>query len=558
VPVRAAQLLLRCPSREALAALLSRALRRQKLAAGGSRELRALVSSGWACVVEKGRADFGLARLLSEGGEGVPPGEVLALELDGGRFQLRWRAFLRGEPGALREEPPALGAHLPLVCDVEQEAWDALAAAGVPAELRLWGFEDARIDEGAAELEPGPAGALGLRATASAEEIAILPCRCAGPERAEGPSPPVQPDSLVKSEAGELLALEVRRLPALPPTPEAAGALAAVEEQQALRLCLWLGPLFEEERLPRPAFVYETRYQRELGALLETAREERPWLCHLLDPGAPSPLSHAGFASRALRLLAAHGTRVLRAHGLSLELQHPQEPFAALLYSLAPRWQAMLLGEEPEPAGRGPSVIADEAMNRLREPVPPLAGLPRWALLSGLLPTLSHDPALPGAPLQARGAQADSPSPRVCLLCEAQGLLRPVTADALSAAGLSLEEALARALENEGARTLAEPGGLHFFELEHGPVAMTSFTDAGGAGRLASPAFRALLLRLLGPSLLLAAPTRDTLLACDDNEEARAWLEDEAGRRRSEGPFPLPGPIFALDEGGLRVTSGPP
>ena len=567
MPVRAAQLLVRTPSLEALGEQLGRALRRQKLAAGAVRTLTVLHQSGWACLLEQGRVDFGLARLLSE------QGEVHALDLDGSRFALRLRSFRGGEPGPQRQEPAERGPLLPLVCDVEQEAWDFLRELGVPPALRLCVAEEVRLFEpGAAEgAVEGAAGLDALRIVLTEAGLQATLARGLPPERSEGRSPPARPDSLVESKAGESLALEVRRLPDLVPTAEAADALAAVEEQAALRLCLELGPLLEQERIPRPAFAYETSVIADLAPLMETAREARPWLSRLCDAGIPAPLSHGGFAarSRALLAVAVPDARVLRVHGLRLEVRHPGAPDAALLFDLAARWQAALLGEEPEPdpaTPHAPSALVDEVDLRLREPLLPLAELPRSAFLAGLLPTLwtGDDAAFfPSAPLPgllpaAPGAAQAALVPRVGLLCDAAGQLRPVEAAALSAHGLGLEDALTRAAENADVRTLAAAAGLHLFDLDHGRVAMTSFDDAAGAGRLASAAFRALLLRLIGAEVLVAAPTRDTLLACPDSEEGAAWLQGEAGLRRVEGPFPLPGPLFLLDAGGLRIAAALP
>ncbi len=558
MPVRAGQILVRTPSLEALATLLGRSLRRQKVTPGSARTLAVLYQSGWACVLEQGRVDFGLARLLSEGGE------AHALELDGARFFLKLRSSRGGEPGPLRQEPVDAGPLLPVVCDVEQEAWDFLRELGAPPALRLCTHEDVRLFE-AGDGDGAQSGlqALRLTLTAAGAETVLQARLLRGvpPERSEGLSPPARPDSLVESLAGESLALEVRKLPGLVPTAAAADALAAVEEQAALRLCLELGPLLEQERLPRPAFAYETPALQELLPLLDEAREARPWLTRLCHPGVPAPLSHAGFAlrSRALLSAAVPDARVLRVHGLLLEVRHPGAPDSALLLDLAPRWQAVLLGEEPEPdpaQPAAPSPLVAEVDQRLREPLLALADLPRSSFLAGLLPTLlaEGDAAFfPSIPLVA--APGPERAPPVGLLCDAARQLRPVDSRALAAHGLSLEAALARAEENADARTLSSPSGLHLFELEHGRVAMTSFGDAAGAGRLASASFRALLLELLGSDeVLVATPTRDTLLACPDSEEGAAWLRDEAGLRRSEGPFPLPGPLFSLTAAGLRVT----
>jgi len=213
MPVRAGQILLRTPSLDALAAQLGRSLRRQKLAPGSARTLAVLYDAGWACVLEQGRVDFGLARLLSEGaddGGARSQWEAHALELDGARFFLKLRSSHGGEPGALRQEPADEGPLLPVVCDVEQEAWDFLRELSVPPGLRLCTFDEVRLFD-AASAEGGAAGveALRLTLTAAGPEPALQARMLRGlpPERSEGLSPPARPDSLVESRAGESLAL---------------------------------------------------------------------------------------------------------------------------------------------------------------------------------------------------------------------------------------------------------------------------------------------------------------------------------------------------------------
>ena len=539
MPLRAAQLLVRSPTLASLGDLLERALRRQKPAPGAQRELLLLQAEEWGCVLEHGRVDGGLARLLSE----LSPGAVVALELEGSRCWSRWRQFEGGEAGPLRQEPREAGGSLPLVADVEQECWEALAALGVPAALRLLALEEVPLHAQSGFGVP----ALLLRPTAQGLSVASL--SALPPERPDRAEAPVLPDSLVQGKTGETRALEVRLLPDVAPTREAAEALAAVEEQVSLRLCLQLAGALEEHRLPRPTFVYRTARGDELARLLVPARAERPWLARLLDPAVPPPLTHAGFTGQARALLAAvrPDARVLRVHGLWLELRHPGSADGAIRVDLEDRWRASLLGEEPEPdpdaPGDGGPLVA-EVNRRLRAPLLPVPALPREAALAGLLPVL-----LPAADAAGRAALPFAGGLSAGLLCDAGGQLTPVDDAALAGLGLDAAAALERALDNADALTLAAPRGLLFFDLEHGRVAVTDFDDPAGSGRLASPAFRALLRQLLGPGCLAAAPTRDTLLGCGGGDpDALAWLRAEAAQRYAEGPFPIAPGVFEVGD----------
>jgi hypothetical protein len=236
---------------------------------------------------------------------------------------------------------------------------------------------------------------------------------------------------------------------------------------------------------------------------------------------------------------------VLRAHGTALELRHPDAADASLLLQLRPRWEAVLRGEAPEPAqgGAGDPLLVD-LRRRLQKP--PLGGsaLDRAQLLAGLLPTLTVRPE-PGSELLA------GPLYAALLFADGERVV-PVRLPDLAAHGLSWDEALARALANADLLTAAAPSGLLWFDLELGRVALTDFDDPAGAGRLLSPFFRSLLLRLFDGDCLAAAPTRDTLLACAPSDpEAVAWLREEAARRHAEGPFPLDPALALVDEAGV-------
>jgi hypothetical protein len=103
---------------------------------------------------------------------------------------------------------------------------------------------------------------------------------------------------------------------------------------------------------------------------------------------------------------------------------------------------------------------------------------------------------------------------------------------------------------NVEARTLERPEGFEWFDLEQGRVVVADFDDPAGAGRLLAAGARAMLLQILGGSCIAAAPTRDSLLACEDEPDAVAWLRGEARRRFEEGPFPIdPGLVRVSGEG---------
>lgn len=569
MPLRTAQILVRAPSLEAAGAALERALRRQKLAPGAARELVLLWTDEAAAVVEAGRVDGGLARLLSES----LPGPVLAVELDGASLSLVLRRYAEGEPGEARVEPAPSGAALPAFRDVEAIAWAELRAAGVPPVLRLLDFDG--LEQVAADDEGGLAG-LCLRA--EPEGVTTLHARFAAPEVAEGPEAPARPDSLVASAAGEVCALEVRWLPPLEPCAEAAEALAAVEEAAALRLCAQLAAEGDEPRVPRPAFAYRVRRAPAPAAveeadadpeaflrppsdgteallpLLQEARARRPWLARLLDPAQEPPLSHAGFADLCLAAVRATlpEARVVRAHGLTLEALHPEAPGATVRAGLLAAFERQLRAAPPVPDPAAP--VLEAMRNLLALPAPPVAAWPREAVLAGLLPAVIATADAIGRAAEPLGGLLSA-----ALLCDDGDRVLPVTDADLEAHGLAFDEAQARAIDNADALTLRHPRGLLWFELDHGRIAVTDFDDPAGAGRLLSPLFRSLLVRVMGGAAWAAAPTRDTLLACapEDPETVR-WLREEAARRHGEGPFPVDPGVWDLTEDEARPVADDP
>ena len=503
--LRAAQIVVRAASPEALGEALRRAPRR----------LVAVLAEGWATLVEPGRADGGFARLLSE----TLDGAVLALELDGAALSLKLRRFVRGEP--LEAGP------LPRFADVEGLAWRALRDAGVPAALRLL---DAEAVELLDDEDDGGFAAL------VAEGGEVRAARALPAERAEGDDPPARPDLEVVSAAGEQCAIEVRSIGPGPLSAEDADALAAVEEAQALRIVRHLASVAEEDRASRLSFAY----QGIEAPALDRARAARPLLRRLT--GSPPPLSHAGFmrACRAAIEAALPEVRAVRAHGLRLELA--SSPRFTLRAPLAEAWAAYLGASEEPPRPAEP--VVDAVRQLLSRPVEP----PRTeAFLGGLLPTV----ALESAEI-ATGPLAGPL--RAALLFDDGVRIEKVSAQELARHGLSFEAALDRAVENVEAKTLAEPQGVSWFDLDEGRVVVFDFADPAGAGRVLSPQARGLLVDLLGEPCLCAVPTRDALLACSMlDEEAIRWLEEEARRRCEEGPFALAPTLLTV----TRASAGP-
>jgi hypothetical protein len=117
--------------------------------------------------------------------------------------------------------------------------------------------------------------------------------------------------------------------------------------------------------------------------------------------------------------------------------------------------------------------------------------------------------------------------------------------------------ALALAIAQADALTARAPQSMRWFDLEHGRVVSCDFADAGGAGRLLSPRTRELLLEILAAErALAAAPTRDTLLACaDDDDDGAAWLRKEAQGRFLEGPFPIHAGLWRVTADSLQPVA---
>ncbi len=515
VPLRAAQLFVRTPSLDALAEALGPALQRPP--EGATFKLVAVLagSEGWATLVLE-RIDYQLAKRLSE----QLPGEVLALDLDGARLFLQVRRFTRGEAGRLSTEP--LGR------DVEVVAWDLLASLGVPEALRLLPLSSVETVEADHE-EALPALLVEMRH----EKIEVWAVGAIPPTRAA--DAPVEPDLLVESAAGEARALEVRRLPAVPATAQLAEALVAIEEAQAQRIARKLAASTDDERIPRPAFAYEMQQAAKLEPLLQAARAQRPWMRRLL---ASSPLSHAGFTARCRAAIeSACGAPVARAHALRLELA------SGLRVPLAAPYAKYLESLDESSAIRA---VVDALRARLALRPPPLGC--REAALPGLLPVVA------GPSLAADRAFAEvAGNLRAALVHDDGGRILPIRIEDLAALELGPEDAFQHAVDNLDARTLAAPGGLTWFDLEHGRVVVSDFDDAAGASRLLTPKGREMILHILDTdACLAAAPTRDTLLACErDDPDALAWLREEAQRRFEEGPFPALPDLLRLTEEGL-------
>lgn len=536
--LRAAQIVLRVASKEALREALDRALRRQKADPRG-RRLVAALADGWATIVEEGRqgVDGGLARLLSE----QLSTEALAVALDGASLQLDLRRFVDGEPRDLAQDA-ALRATP--VADVEQLAWTALRELGVPASLRLLDGGSLRAsDEDDAEGFEALLAEVAQPLPPAAATVAIRDARAVPAERREGDGPPAEPDLWVESAAGEQCALEIRSPPGLAVRRDVAEALAAIEEAHAQRLAAHLAGLSEGERISRISFGYRAEPAAELAPLLAEARAARPLLQRLTHAQGTGPLSHAGFtaACRAAVSQALPDTRVLRAHALRLEVQGA-DAGVSLRAPLAAAYAAYLrLPEEPEdPAA--PVVAAVRAL--VAAEIRPLTSLPVEELLAGLLPSLALDEA---AAVAGRATALLASPLRAALLHDDGDRIEEVSSAALAAAGLTFEAALTRAVANVEALTLAHPGGVSWFDLDEGRVVVLDFDDPAGAGRVLSPQARSALNALLGEPCLCAVPTRDSLLACSMLEpDAIRWVEQEAAHRAAEGPHALAATFLVL------------
>jgi hypothetical protein len=226
-----------------------------------------------------------------------------------------------------------------------------------------------------------------------------------------------------------------------------------------------------------------------------------------------------------------------RAHALRLELE------SGLRVPLAAAYAKYLPSLDEERAVRS---VVEALRARLASRPVPLGR--RAAALPGLLPVVA------GPSLAEDLASAEvAGNLRAALVHDDGGRILPIRIADLDGLELGLEEAFQRAVENLDARTLAAPQGLTWFDLDHGRVVVSDFDDAAGAARLLTPKGREMILHILdADSCLCAAPTRDTLLACEsDDPDAVAWLREEAQRRFEEGPFPVLPDLLMLTEEGL-------
>ena len=526
MPLRAVQLFVRCRSLEELGEALGRALQKSGRPPE-ERTLLALQAQGWGALLLPA-PDGALAQLLSE-----RFGAALALELDGGRLALSVQTWESGAPGEEERDPQP-----PHFRDVEAAAWELLAFMGVPAALRLLQLAEVEVLD-----EASPSALQAVLARAGPEGVEMWTVSAVPPPREEGAGPPVAPDVVVESKAGEARALEVRTLPGGIPTEAWAQALAAVEEAQALRLLRTLaggdGP-----RMPRPAFAYRSLQALRVEKLLARARRERPWLWRLLDPEQPAPLTREGMTEVCRGKLSG----VARAHGRSLEVWEGPGPQAS---GLGPRAVVRApIGEVYEVYLT--TLDAEAAAARLAEATRALVARPVGPLLPAhLLPTL-----LAGEP----GGRAVRPLGGglwAALLSDDGVRIAEVSSAELEAIGLPVDAAFDLALQRMDALTEQAPQGIRWYDLEHGRVVSCAFADAGGAGRLLSRRARELLLDILGEGeALAAAPTRDTLLACAAfDDEGAAWLREEARRRCAEGPFPIHAGLWRIGRDHLRAVA---
>jgi hypothetical protein len=526
VPLRAAQLFVRCRSLEELGEALDRALRKKGRPAR-EETLLALHEQGWGALLLP-EPDAALARHFSE-----RFGTALSLHLDGSQLALSVQTWESGQPGEEERDPQP-----PHFRDVEAVAWELLRYLGVPASLRLLQLAQVEVlrDENTAALRA-------VMARAGPELIETWTVFVVPPPREEG-APPVEPDVVVESKAGEARALEVRTLPGGIPVEAWAQALAAIEEAQALRLLRALAD-GEGPRMPRPAFAYQSLQPLRVEKLLAKARRERPWLARLLDPERDAPLTRAGLTELCRTRIAD----VARAHERHLEV---------MAKGFGPRAP----GPRPDAVVRAPverayavylsTLDADAAAAQLAEETRALVeAAPAPFAAAHLLPTL-----LAGEPGD-RAARSLAPELYAALLFDDGTRIAPVLASDLATLDLDIGSALDIAVRRLDALTDAAPEGIRWFDLEHGRVVICDFPDAGGAGRLLSDHARGLILHILGADFALAAaPTRDALLACAaGDDEGAAWLADEARRRFEEGPFPIHGGLWMVGADLLRPVA---
>jgi hypothetical protein len=352
VPLRAAQLFVRCSSLEELGDALERSQ--------PSTVLLALHDGGWATLV--GEPDEGLARRLAD-----RFASAMSLALDSSSFSLVVQTW----PEGTEERDP----QPPHFRDVEAAAWELLDYLGVPASLRLLELRQIEL------LDEGGVPAL-LAEGAELSWVAALP-----PPRSA--QLPVAPDVVVASKAGESRALEVRQLPGGIPTDAWAESLADVEQSQALRILRALGAA-DEPRVPRPAFAYRTLQALRMEKLLGKARRARPWLARLYDPDREPPLSLAGFTQLCRKSLPD----VSRAHGPHLELARDGVCFRAPVHEVYELYLTTL--DEAAAAAE----LAKRTLALLDAPLPPQE--PRFLLptLEGARPALLHDDGVRISPAQ--------------------------------------------------------------------------------------------------------------------------------------------------------------
>ena len=524
MPLRAAQLFFRCRSLEELGESLGRALQKRGRPPEEQR-LLGLQEQGWGVLLLP-EPDATLAELFSE-----RFGTALVLQIDGGALALSVQTWESGAPGEEERDPQP-----PHFRDVEAAAWELLGFMGVPASLRLLPLEEVEVLE---EQSASALQAVLARAGPGGIEMRTVPVL---PPPRSGQAPPVAPDVIFESKAGEARALTVRTLPGGIPTEAWAQALAAVEEAQALRLLRALAD-GDEPRIPRPAFAYRSLQALRVEKLLAKARRERPWLWRLLDPERAAPLTRAGFSQICRGKLA----EVARAHGPNVEVWESPRLQASGLRQVVMRapvakiYEVYLSTLDEEAAA---AQLVAETRALLERPAPPLRP-------EHLLPTI-----IAGDP-QGRAVRPLGRLLFGALLSDDGSRIAPVFSAELAAIGVGEAQAFELALERMDALTEAAPEGIRWFDLEHGRVITCAFADAGGAGRLLSVRGRELLLQILGEDeALAAAPTRDTLLACAArDDEGKAWLREEALRRFAEGPFPIDAGLWRIDRDRLLAVA---
>ena len=167
VPLRAAQLFVRCKSLDELGEALGRSL-----PGTSAPSLLALHAEEWATVIGEA-ADPALARLLSE-----RFGGALSVELDAAAFSLRVQTWEPERTGDEERDPQP-----PHFRDVEAVAWELLAFAGIPAQLRLLHLADV-------EVRPDQSALPALLVRAGPGDVMLWNVSAVPPPRPEGNEPP--------------------------------------------------------------------------------------------------------------------------------------------------------------------------------------------------------------------------------------------------------------------------------------------------------------------------------------------------------------------------------